>query len=156
RVSAKLAVAYERRTKICVYLLALVAVFAFNVDAIRVLRVLSVSADTRKALATVAEKRAEMRAEQKGEMDKLLPATLSEWQKENFAELQGTGLPLGWDRAPLAVYERGDERVVKTWNDVWTVRSTAAAGAATDGQRPPESLALGATTFLWLVRLLGL
>ena len=148
--SARLAAIYDRNTKRSVYVIALVAALLFNVDAIRILRVLSVNTDTRTRLNAMApaylpveEGKSPAAEHAAGLVDPSsrppLPATLSDWQRENFAEIAGTGLPLGWERAPLTV----------------RVTETARSGCLW-GHECAGTISWSATVLLWLVRLLGL
>jgi hypothetical protein len=128
---ARLKHSYEGHTRRWVVGVALAAALAFNVDAVRIVRVLSVAKETRAALEAVALKL------DHGTWEKV-PANLSEWQRHNLAELAATGLPLGWEKAPLWVCH-GEERLGRTWNE-----------------RCGTGVEIVPTIWLWLVRLLGL
>jgi hypothetical protein len=135
----RLSQSYEQRTKRWVFALSVVAVLAFNVDAIRILRVLSVSPTTRTRLETIAEE-----DEVKHDDGRPMPSTLSDWQKENLAEIAATGLPLGWDKAALAIcrYPSGE-----TEGRLWDTRCH---------HKPDMRMSLWLSLWLWLVRLLGM
>ena len=138
-VSGRLAASYERHTRHWVFAVAVLSAVVFNVDAVRILRVLSVSAAARERLAPLADQltaTAGDGAKELGARDRQSLQLLSSWQRENLAELAGQGLPLGWESAPIAICRGGVGRLP--------------GRVCTDGVDP------GATFWLWLVRLLGL
>ena len=150
-LAGRLSSAYVRHTRISVFILSCVAAFAFNVDAIRILRVLSVNPQVRTQLATRAEdeaKKVQAATSQPADptappteiaLASMAPSSFSQFQRENLDELRSTGLPLGWETAPLSVCD-GPTRTVAVYG-----RRCGAAG-----------MAFGATLALWLMRLLGL
>jgi hypothetical protein len=138
-ITETLAQRYEQHTRRWVFALSVIAVGVFNVDAIRILRVLSVSPTARSQLSTYADK-----LEKHEETSAVLPGTLSDWQKENFAEIAATGLPLGWDKAALAICRYPDGTAE---GRLWDTRCA---------RRPEIRRSIGLSIWLWLVRLLGM
>jgi len=121
-----------------------VAVLLFNLDAIRILRILAVDPNVRAALvsdaagivaAQPASTSGAASAPGAGTAGDSL-ARLTSWQKQNVAELKATGLPLGWELAPLWVCQ----------------------GGATATYRQPcgGAIAPWDTVLLWLLCLFGL
>ena len=91
----------------------------------RILRVLAVDLNVRAALVTDAARTVAPQ-----------PAQLTDWQKQNMAELKATGLPLGWELAPLWACQNG---------------TTATYQKPCSGTVSPWD-----TVLLWLITLLGL
>jgi hypothetical protein len=133
---------YEQHTRRWILVLSALAVASFNVDAIRILRVLSIAPQTRGELSRAADAHIERGPDK-------LPETLSDWQKENFAEIAASGLPLGWDKAALAIcrYPDGAYPGLEAEGRLWDVRCH---------HRPDMRRSLYLSIWLWLVRLLGL
>ncbi len=132
-IQARLMSSYETSTRRWVMAISAIAVIVFNVDAIRMIQVLSVAAPVREKLADAAladQLDQKIRAQ----------ATLTGWQRFNAAELAGTGVPIGWGKAPLMIC--ADTHQGLTWGD-----KECEGGHLTD---------VKGTAFLWLVRLLGL
>jgi GH25 family lysozyme M1 (1,4-beta-N-acetylmuramidase) len=131
-------VSYTANTRRYLLGLSIVAVLLFNVNAIRILRVLAMDPNVRAALVTDAARTVAPQPAQApgaGTPGASL-AQLTDWQKQNMAELQATGLPLGWELAPLWVCEGG---------------ATATYQAPCSG-----AVSLWDTVLLWLGSLLGL
>lgn len=124
---------YRANTRSFLLGVSVVVVLLFNVDAVRILRILAVDPTVRTALVSDA---AGMVAAQpaSGSGDSL--ARLTGWQKQNVEELKATGLPLGWDRAPLWVCQDG--------------------ATATYQQPCSGGIAPWDTVALWLLSLFGL
>lgn len=135
--AARLNASYERHTRFYVYLLSLGVAVLFHVDAIRIVRVLSAQPDTRRELAQLAEGRSAARPQpESGDA-----RALTQWQKDNLADLRSAGLPLGWETTPLRICGDGASRSVALF------KQGCAAGSKTDW---------GETFLIWLVRALGL
>jgi GH25 family lysozyme M1 (1,4-beta-N-acetylmuramidase) len=135
---------YTGNTKRYLLGLSAAAVLLFNVDAIRIVRVLAVDPDVRDALvADAARARAPEPTQTPGAANTPDAGTvgdalaqLTDWQKQNVAELKSTGLPLGWELAPL-----------------WSCDG----GTTATYQEPCSgAVSLWDTALLWLVSLLGL
>jgi hypothetical protein len=135
--AARLNASYERHTRFYVYLLSLGVAVLFHVDAIRIVRVLSAQPDTRRELAQLAEERSAARPQPElGDA-----RALTQWQKDNLADLRSAGLPLGWETTPLRICGDGASRSVAL------LKQGCAAGSRTDW---------GETFLIWLARVLGL
>ncbi|HEX7838037.1 MAG TPA: GH25 family lysozyme [Kofleriaceae bacterium] len=135
---------YAGNTKRYMLGLSAAAVLLFNVDAIRILKVLAVDPNVRAALVTdaartVAPQSAQTpgaaNASDAGTTSASL-AQLTDWQKQEAAELKATGLPLGWKLAPLWVCQGG---------------ATATYQKPCSGEISPWD-----TVLLWLMSVLGL
>ena len=137
-LSAKLVHSYEMHTRGWLYVISLAAVLLFNVDAIRILRVLAVSPSVRqKLIDRSGQIEAATKEKPPSEASRPIDETLTSWQKSNLAEIAGTGLPLGWEAAPMWV--------CKESGNGWT------------WSRPcPGATDEAATAWLWLARILGL
>jgi hypothetical protein len=133
-IQTRLMSSYETRTRRWVMAISAVAVCVFNVDAIRMVQVFSVAPPVREKLAAAALS---------DDLDARLKAqtTLTGWQRFNAAELAGTGVPIGWGKAPLMVCDDSHHQAI-TWGD-----KECADHHLTD---------VKGTAYLWLVRLLGL
>jgi hypothetical protein len=139
-VAARLADSYEMKTRRWVLGISLVAVLLFNVDAVRILQVLSVSPDTRAKLVMAAEHVHEKGVSELPEGDvKAAFGALNDWQKGNLAALSSTGLPIGWGKVSMYIVDRGG------------IRHDCMLGERCDG-----TTAAGPTFWLWLYRLVGL
>ncbi|HSJ96760.1 MAG TPA: hypothetical protein VLC53_06800, partial [Myxococcota bacterium] len=143
-IASMVSASYTGNTKRYLLGLSAAAVLLFNVDAIRIVRVLAVDPDVRDALVADAARTGApeptqtpgtANAPDAGTVGRSL-AQLTDWQQQNVAELQSTGLPLGWELAPLWVCEGG---------------ATATYREPCSGPISPWDTAL-----LWLISLLGL
>lgn len=143
-IAPMVSASYTGSTKRYLLGLSAVAVLLFNVDAIRILQVLAVDPNVRTALVTDAARTVAPQPAQPpgaasapdaGTASASL-AQLTDWQKQNVAELAATGLPLGWKLAPLWVCQGG---------------ATATYQKPCSGAISPWDTAL-----LWLISLLGL
>lgn len=130
---------YKSHTKLYVLGLSAVVVLLFNVDAIRILRHLSVDPSARAALVSFAET-----APAPVNTAADTPATsihgaamaVTDWQRQELAELKTIGFPLGWQHAPLWACQDGT--------------------AATSRKSCSGGVSVQDTLLLWLIRLLGL
>jgi hypothetical protein len=106
RIVGRLADAYELRTRRWVVGISLGVVLLFNVDAIRMLQILSVSPDARGKLVQVAAKVHDQGPPAVPEGDfKAAYDVLNDWQKGNLAAMASTGLPIGWGKVSLYVVD---------------------------------------------------
>jgi GH25 family lysozyme M1 (1,4-beta-N-acetylmuramidase) len=143
-IAPMVSTSYTGNTKRYLLGLSAVAVLLFNVDAIRILRVLAVDPNVRDALVTDAARAvAPQPAQTSGAANAPDARTVSDssaqltsWQKQNVAELKATGLPLGWELTPLWVCQDG---------------ATAMYQKPCSGEISPWD-----TVLLWLMSLLGL
>jgi GH25 family lysozyme M1 (1,4-beta-N-acetylmuramidase) len=143
-IASLISASYTASTKRYLLGLSVVVVLLCNMDAIRILRVLAVDPDVRDALVTDATRTAPPQPAQPpgaanapdaGTVSGSL-AQLTDWQQHNVEELKATGLPLGWEVAPLWVCE----------GDVPATYQKPCSGAFSPGD----------TVLHWLTSLLGL
>jgi GH25 family lysozyme M1 (1,4-beta-N-acetylmuramidase) len=156
---------YSGTTRRYLVALSTVAALVFNVDAIRMLRILAVEPDVRDALvadatgltaasatsttaatpsaATTPTATPSSAAAAPSSTTPAQPVAstvrtgqLTTWQKQNAAELQSSGIPLGWELAPLWICQDG--------------------AAATYHHPCSGEVDAGATAKLWLTSLFGL
>lgn len=136
QMAARLSGSYERHTQFWVFALSLAVVAIFHVDSIRIVRVLSVQPEVRRAVLALAQRPAPP-AETPTAAE--VQPTLTSWQRDNLEDLRSAGLPLGWETSPLVVCGKAEKRHV-------SLSRTCADGDL----NTPE------TVLLWLVRVLGL
>ncbi len=125
-IAGRLNASYETHTRRWVFAISAAAVLLFNVDAIRLVQVLSVNQATRDKLAAAGE-------------NALTDPALTGFQKANLEELQGAGVPIGWSKAPLVICP-GDKHVAYTWH-----------GAACGGWNAGETIFLWLVRLLGLL-----